>query len=119
MASVSLSALVGSKEETVLALPTPFARAARFWKIQPLGTGNQPYVRSLGLCDSADCAEVAVPSGSWAVGETPEDDFPVNGFAAKWTGSIEIASAGWYTFYLSSRDGGRLYIDDVKVVENK
>jgi hypothetical protein len=59
-----------------------------------------------------------VASGSWAVGETPAPDFPVNGFAAKWIGSMVVESGGWYTFYLSSRDGGRLYINDVELIDS-
>ena len=27
-------------------------------------------------------------------------------------------SGGWYTFYLSSRDGGRLYINDVELIDS-
>ncbi|MDO8268888.1 MAG: CARDB domain-containing protein, partial [Moraxellaceae bacterium] len=39
-------------------------------------------------------------------------------YAARWTGSIRIDTAGDHTFYTSSDDGSRLYIDGNLVVEN-
>jgi hypothetical protein len=46
VASVELTALVGSKNETILPLPKPFAREARFWKIKPMGTYYQAHIPS-------------------------------------------------------------------------
>ena len=42
---------------------------------------------------------------------TRDDDF-----AFRYTGTINIATAGLHTFYLSSDDGSRLFIDNVQVV---
>ena len=39
-------------------------------------------------------------------------------FCARWTGKIRIAKGGNYTFFLSSDDGSRLFIDGREVVEN-
>jgi hypothetical protein len=39
-------------------------------------------------------------------------------YAARWTGSIRLDTAGAYTFYTSSDDGSRLYIDGSLVVNN-
>ncbi|MBN1661900.1 MAG: VCBS repeat-containing protein [Anaerolineae bacterium] len=39
-------------------------------------------------------------------------------FAFRFTGCISIATTGVYTFYTSSDDGSRLYIDDTMVVDN-
>jgi hypothetical protein len=39
-------------------------------------------------------------------------------FAAKWRGWILIHNPGSYTFYLSSDDGSKLYIDKKQVVDN-
>lgn len=39
-------------------------------------------------------------------------------FALRFTGYIEIKTAGIYTFYTNSDDGSNLYIDDVLVVNN-
>ncbi|MCC6473479.1 MAG: Ig-like domain-containing protein, partial [Burkholderiales bacterium] len=39
-------------------------------------------------------------------------------YAARWTGSIRIDTAGTYTFYTTSDDGSRLTIDGVPVVNN-
>jgi hypothetical protein len=116
VATLDLSSLRGGKVATVLAMPA--TRAARYWKLNPRGTQYQPTPRVVGLCDTADCAAIGVPTGSWAVGETPSENFPVNGFAAKWMGSVEVQTAGTYTFYLSSRDGARLYINNKQVVDS-
>ena len=118
VAHLDMSALRGSKDEAVLPLPESLSRAARFWKLNPGGLQHQPVPRIMGVCDTPDCAAMPMLSGAWAVGEKPAEDFPVNGFAAKFMGSLQIQTAGWYTFYLSSRDGARLYVDDVKMVDS-
>ena len=113
VATLDLSAIVGSKDKTVLAMPA--ARAARYWKLNPRGIQFQPQPRVIGLCDTPDCTAT---TAAWASKETPTEEFPENGFAAKWIGSVEIKTAGTYMFYLTSRDGGRLYIDNKKVVDS-
>ena len=199
VAQLDLQRLVGVKNESVLALPAPFAGPARFWKLNPTGIENQPTPRILGICDTKNCSATPSPTGTWTVGDPPVEDFPINGFAAKWIGNIEIKtgtdhirirththtkthtnshthacmharmhasmhahththththtlihththtcththahthahkhspkrtrththtrslSAGWYTFYLSSRDGGRLYINDQQKIDS-
>jgi hypothetical protein len=39
-------------------------------------------------------------------------------FAAVYEGSLNVAKAGSYTFYLTSDDGSALYIDGIKVLDN-
>jgi len=39
-------------------------------------------------------------------------------FVARWTGDIDIAVGGDYTFFMQSDDGSRLYIDGQMVVQN-
>ncbi len=39
-------------------------------------------------------------------------------FAFRYTGAITLPTAGSYTFYLSSDDGSRLFIDDILVVDH-
>jgi len=57
---VDLTPYVGSSSQTVVALPTPYAAAARYWKMEIVApvSGFQPIVRTLGLCDTSDCAEM-------------------------------------------------------------
>ncbi|HEX5243842.1 MAG TPA: PA14 domain-containing protein, partial [Tepidisphaeraceae bacterium] len=43
---------------------------------------------------------------------------PVNSFAARFTGAIDIATPGQYTFSTTSDDGSRLFIDNKLVVMN-
>jgi hypothetical protein len=46
---------------------------------------------------------------------TPADN---NTFSIRYTGTINITTAGTYTFYTSSDDGSKLFIDGVEVVDN-
>ena len=43
---------------------------------------------------------------------------PTDRFAARYTGSINVEKAGNHTFYLTSDDGSRLFVDGVAVVNN-
>ena len=43
---------------------------------------------------------------------------PTDHFAARYTGSVEVAQAGRYTFYLTSDDGSALYVDGELVIDN-
>ena len=60
VASLDLTAYLGSDSLRVVALPTPYAAAARYWKMEIVApaSGDQPWVRTLGLCDTSDCAEM-------------------------------------------------------------
>jgi hypothetical protein len=42
----------------------------------------------------------------------------VDHFYARWTGVLQVAKAGKYTFFLESDDGSRLFIDGKEVVTN-
>lgn len=48
------------------------------------------------------------------IGLRQRDDY----FAMRFTGYFDIQSVGGYTFYLSSDDGSRLYIDGVLLIDN-
>ena len=43
---------------------------------------------------------------------------PVDDFAALYTGEFDVAEAGSYTFFLTSDDGSRLYVDGQPVINN-
>lgn len=43
---------------------------------------------------------------------------PTDRFAARFTGDLNVVSAGVYTLYLSSDDGSALYVDGVKIIDN-
>jgi hypothetical protein len=53
-------------------------------------------------------------SHNFDIGLRQRDDY----FAFRFKGYLDIDSQGLYTFYLSSDDGSRLYIDDALVVNN-
>ncbi len=46
------------------------------------------------------------------------DPGDTNSFSIRYTGYIEIQTAGSYTFYTSSDDGSKLFIDGVEIVDN-
>lgn len=48
----------------------------------------------------------------------PADGVPTDFFSARWDGRLNIGEAGKYTFFLTSDDGSRLFIDDALVVDN-
>ncbi len=43
---------------------------------------------------------------------------PADNFAARYTGALNVAESGSYTFYLTSDDGSALYIDGQRVIDN-
>ena len=43
---------------------------------------------------------------------------PADGFSVTWTGSLKPATTGNYTFYTTSDDGIRLYVDGQLVINN-
>lgn len=51
----------------------------------------------------------------WGEGSFAEGH-PVDHFSARWTGYYVPAADGDYTFYVSSDDGARLYIDDQRII---
>ncbi len=50
--------------------------------------------------------------------QNQEDPGDTDSFGIRYTGYIEIATAGSYTFYTSSDDGSKLFIDGTQVVNN-
>ena len=61
------------------------------------------------------CRDDASINFNWGSG-APAGGLPSNQFAVRWTRSQTFA-AGTYTFVLGSDDGGRLFIDGVKVID--
>jgi len=53
---------------------------------------------------------------SWGEGE-PDPAVGANQFSARWMGDVEVAFTETYTFYASSDDGSRLWIDDRLLVD--
>lgn len=51
-------------------------------------------------------------------GGTCDPRLPGEGFCIRWTGYLQVPADGDYTFYLSTDDGSRLWIDGVQVIDN-
>ena len=43
---------------------------------------------------------------------------PPEAFAVKWTGDVLIKQLGTYTFYTTSFDGSRVFVDNQLIVDN-
>src|SRR5207247_7376231 len=54
---------------------------------------------------------------SWGTG-APAPGVPIDVFSARWTGYVQAAQAGTWTFYTSSRDGVRLRVGSALVIDN-
>ncbi len=42
---------------------------------------------------------------------------PVDSFSVRWQGTLNLAEASWYTFYTTSDDGVRLWVDNKKIID--
>ncbi len=52
----------------------------------------------------------------WATG-SPAENFPADLFSNRWTGFLLAKESGKYSISLSSNDGGRLFLDDKKIID--
>lgn len=50
--------------------------------------------------------------------DTPDPRVPADGFCVRWTGYLQVEVEGDYTFYLTTDDGSRTWIDGVQVIDN-
>ncbi|MEO5859792.1 MAG: glycoside hydrolase family 3 C-terminal domain-containing protein [Pyrinomonadaceae bacterium] len=52
----------------------------------------------------------------WGTG-SPSENFPADLFSNRWTGFLVAPRSGKYSISLSSNDGGRLFLDDKKLID--
>jgi len=50
--------------------------------------------------------------------DAPMKTLPEDRFSIRWTGSIEIKNPGNYEFYTLSDDGVKVYLEDIKLIDN-
>jgi hypothetical protein len=55
---------------------------------------------------------------NWADGDPPDPTIPDDGFSVRWTGEVEAAFTETYTFYTTSDDGVRFWVDGRQLVDN-
>ncbi len=58
----------------------------------------------------------ATVSFDWDVG-SPDPSMGVNDFSVRWTGFVDPASTGTYTFYTITDDGVRLWVNDQLIID--
>ena len=51
-------------------------------------------------------------------GGNPIPGMPADHFSVRWTGQISVTDDSWYTFYLTSDDGARLYVDGKLIIDD-
>jgi chitodextrinase len=54
---------------------------------------------------------------SWGTG-SPDSRVPADDFSARWTGKVQTATAGTYTFYTDSDDGVRVWVNNQLLIDN-
>ena len=59
----------------------------------------------------------AVVDFPWEDGELPDPAVPSDGFCVRWTGMVNVPKSGRWTFFVTSDDGCRLFIDGKQVVD--
>jgi len=76
------------------------------------------YYDNMTLTDPADLARVDNSIDfDWGNG-SPDPVISNNDFSVRWTGQVVPLYSEDYTFYISIDDGGRLWIDDVLVIDS-
>ncbi|MFN2310291.1 MAG: PA14 domain-containing protein, partial [Gammaproteobacteria bacterium] len=69
--------------------------------------------------DRAPDATGVVSALDHAKSDTPFwEGGPTDKFAARYTGALQVETAGTYTFYLTSDDGSALSLDGAQVIDN-
>ncbi|HEX3132582.1 MAG TPA: PA14 domain-containing protein, partial [Planctomycetota bacterium] len=54
---------------------------------------------------------------AWEDGEQPDPAVPSDGFCVRWTGTITVPKHGRWTFFATTDDGCRLWIDDKQIID--
>ena len=86
--------------------------AFEFYDLEPAGN-SVDNIPTTGALATGSVTEFDVDALYMAVDPGDGDDFSI-----RYTGYIKIATAGTYTFYTSSDDGSKLYLDGNEVVDN-
>jgi hypothetical protein len=59
----------------------------------------------------------ATISFNWG-SEAPGEGLPMDDFSVRWDGRLNVAASGKYTFFLTSDDGSRLFVDRALAIDN-
>ena len=74
------------------------------------------YFHNANLTDAAGTRVDANVNFDWAYG-SPAANIQADTFSARWTGQVQAKSSGTYTFYTTSDDGVRLWVDGKLIID--
>lgn len=80
------------------------------------GTFHADYFNGIGL-SGAVIATGTTPAINFDWGNGAPSGVPIDGFSARWTGSVIPTTSETYTFTLRCDDGARLWLDGVLVID--
>lgn len=80
------------------------------------GTGlSATYYNNMGFSGSTVTRTDPTIDFSWGSG-SPDGAIGVNTFSARWTGSVQADQSGTYTFYSTTDDGVRLWVNGQQII---
>jgi RHS repeat-associated protein len=83
----------------------------------PTGGGlTGVYYHGMGLATPVLTRTDTTVDFSWA-GDPPDPTIPGDDYSARWSGQVEAPVSGVYTFFVTSDDGVRLWIDGEQLVD--
>ena len=92
--------------------------ATFIWRDSAAGSGlAATYFDSTGLAGVAESRIDPTVDFSWGA-DSPDPSIPRSGFSARWTGTLVPESTGTYTFYTTTSDGVRLWVNDQLVIDH-
>ena len=83
---------------------------------QPGWTASYYANNALSVSPAVTAQEMTAINYSW--GTSGPSGVPVDNFSVRWSGGLSAPSSGTYTFYVTSDDGQRLYINGSLVINN-
>jgi hypothetical protein len=114
--AVSLAVIQPEPEPDPAPGPAPAQGLAAAWYRLPAGLTTR--------LSEVDFARTPDATGTVAALDRTASDVPFweggprDDFAARYTGALNVGTAGSYTFHLTSDDGSALWIDGVRVIDN-
>lgn len=95
----------------------PVTYRALYAPVEEQGGLRASYYADRELTGTPVLTRTEVPDFDWGVA-APDDQLPIDGFSARWTGELIAPETDSYVFRTVSDDGVRLWIDGQLVIDN-